>query len=82
MSKFKKLMDEVKNEVLLSNNLDNRKTFGNQNDNEVLTMIELCNKKIEQEPNHLKALLLRSGSYLKIKNYLKVIKINQRLLKM
>jgi hypothetical protein len=32
-------------------------------------LIEVCTKKLEQEPKHLKALLLRASSYIKTNNF-------------
>lgn len=37
--------------------------------NDIYQLIQICNKKLEQEPFHTKALLLRSSSYMKSKEY-------------
>lgn len=32
-------------------------------------LIDICTKKLEQEPKHIKALLLRASSYIKTNNF-------------
>jgi len=40
---------------------------------ELQSLIDMCTKKLEQDPNHKKALLLRASSYIK-KNELERVK--------
>jgi hypothetical protein len=37
----------------------------NQSNMDIQSLIDMCSKKLEQEPNHKKALLLRASSYIK-----------------
>jgi hypothetical protein len=40
---------------------------------DIQSLIDMCTKKLDQEPNHKKALLLRASSYIK-KNELERVK--------
>jgi hypothetical protein len=45
-----------------------------QSNKDIQSLIDMCTKKLEQEPNHKKALLLRASSYIK-KNELDKVNI-------
>jgi hypothetical protein len=47
----------------------------NQSNNDIQSLIDMCTKKLEIEPNHKKALLLRASSCIK-KNELEKVTIN------
>jgi hypothetical protein len=40
---------------------------------DIQNLIDMCTKKLEQEPNHKKALLLRASSYIKTNELANVI---------
>ncbi len=45
---------------------------------EIQSLIEMCSRKLEQDPSHKKALLLRASSYIKKSELDKVISSNCR----
>ncbi len=48
-----------------SENKLNNKYTKTQTDMDIQSLIDMCTKKLDQEPNHKKALLLRASSYIK-----------------
>jgi hypothetical protein len=47
--------------------------YRNQSNMDIQSLIDMCSKKLEQDPNHKKALLLRASSYIKKNELDKVI---------
>ena len=48
-------------------------SYRSQSNMDMQSLIDMCSKKLEQEPTHKKALLLRASSYIK-KNELDKVK--------
>ena len=40
-------------------------SYRSQSNMDIQSLIDMCTKKLEQDPNHRKALLLRASSYIK-----------------
>lgn len=51
-----------------------------QSNKDIQSLIDMCSKKLEQEPNHKKALLLRASSYIKKNELEKVRKLSLLIL--
>lgn len=49
-----------------------------QSNSEIQSLIDMCSKKLDQDPSHKKALLLRASSYIK-KNELDKVSLMNKL---